>query len=247
MKKIKKIKIAAIVYILSIAVCCLPFHSMAQHFGHGGGGGGHFGGGGGGHFGGGGRGFNGGGRNIGNHFIGGREGRPGRAFGFRGNDYAFHRGFGFHPYFYHPYHPYFWGPFWHPFGFFATALSVDAFMFYEAGQQYYYDNGVYYTPSGGGYTVVAAPIGAKVKSVPAGYETTMVGDDTYYYYGGVFYISQGGFFRVVPAPVGAIVTQIPEGATEQVINGENCLLYNNTYYQPIFQNGQDAYEVVQAR
>jgi hypothetical protein len=71
-----------------------------------------------------------------------------------------------------------------------------------------------------------------------------MGDATYFYYAGVFYVSQGGSFRVVPAPEGAIVTEIPEGATDQNINGQDYLLYNNTYYQPISQNGQDAYEVV---
>ena len=73
----------------------------------------------------------------------------------------------------------------------------------------------------------------------------MVGNDTYFYYGGVFYIYTGSGYQVVAAPIGAVVTQIPDGAVQQDIDGQTYLVYNNTYYQPITQDGQDAYEVVQ--
>ncbi len=150
-----------------------------------------------------------------------------------------------HAYSYHPYHPYYWGHNWHPYGYFAASLATDAFLISLANQQYYYDDGVYYQPYSGGYTVVAAPIGAIVGSLPPGYETTMVGNDTYFYYGGVFYIYTGSGYQVVAAPIGAVVTQIPDGAVQQDIDGQTYLVYNNTYYQPITQDGQDAYEVVQ--
>jgi len=257
----KRVAIAAVIILL---LAGMPFLSIGQHFGHGGGGGGGSRGGGGfsgGSRGGGGgfrvsapaggnaRSINGGSRNLGNHSIfrapAGRS-AGGRFGGIRGNDNVFHHvGGGFHPYAYHPYHPYIWGPYWHPFGFFCAALTADAIMFSWANQNYWYDNGVYYIPSGSGYTAVAPPVGAVVSYLPSGYETIPVGDDTYYYYGGTFYVSQGGSFRVVPAPVGAIVSEIPQGATDQQINGQDYLLYNNTYYQPISLNGQDAYEVVQ--
>jgi hypothetical protein len=161
------------------------------------------------------------------------------------NIYHAHGEPAYHAYSYHPYHPYYWGHYWHPVGFFAASIAADAFYFSLANQRYYYDQGVYYEPSGSGYAVVPAPVGAIVNYLPPGYETTMAGDDTYYYYGGSFYISNGDGYQVVPAPVGAVVTQIPDGATEQQINGESYLLYNNTYYQPVSQDGQDAYEVVQ--
>ncbi len=150
-----------------------------------------------------------------------------------------------HAYAYHPFHPYYWGHNWHPLGYFAAALATDAFLISVANQQYYYDDGVFYQPYSGGYSVVAAPIGALVASLPPGYETTMVGNDTYFYYGGVFYIYTGSGYQVVAAPVDAVVTQIPDGAVQQDIDGQTYLVYNNTYYQPISQDGQDAYEVVQ--
>jgi len=150
-----------------------------------------------------------------------------------------------HAYVYHPYHPYYWGHNWHPVGFFAASLATDAILLSIANQQYYYDQGVYYQPSSGGYAVVAAPTGALVSFLPPGYETTSVGNDEFFYYGGTFYIDTGNGYQVVAAPVGAIVTQIPDGAVQQNINGESYLLYNNVYYQPISQDGQDAYQVVQ--
>jgi len=248
MKTINNIKQVYTIIILSFALFCLPQSLMAQRFGHGGGG--MRGGGGGGVRvgGGGGRSFNGGAVNVGAHVFNRGGGARNDGGGFRGvrNENVYHHASGFRPYSYHPYHPYIWGPRWHPFGFFAYSLAADAILLSIADQQYYYADGVYYQPYNGGYSVVAPPIGAVVSYVPAGYQVIQMQDGSeYYYYGGAFYIPQGGSFRVVPAPVGAVVNEIPEGATDQQISGQDYLLYNNTYFQPISQNGQDAYEVVQ--
>ena len=150
-----------------------------------------------------------------------------------------------HQYSYHPYHPSNWGPSWHPLGFIAASLARDAFIFSLANRQYYYDEGVYYQPVSGGYTVVSAPIGAVVGSLPDGYETVQLGNDYFYYYGGTFYIGLDQGYQVVDAPIGAVVMDIPDGATQQNINGEIYLVYNNTYYEPVSFNGEDAYQVVQ--
>jgi hypothetical protein len=151
----------------------------------------------------------------------------------------------YRPYAYHPYHPYRWGPSWHPLGYFwAGALAADAFYFNLANQAYYYDDGVYYEPYNGGYNVVAAPVGAIVASLPPGYETVQVGDDTFLYYGGTFYVQTDQGYQVVVAPDGAVVSEIPDGATQQDVNGQTYLIYNNTYFLPVSSDGQDAYQVV---
>jgi len=253
MNTINKIKNINIICIFFLAAFCIPYSSMAQRFGHGGGGGGFHGGGGGAPRGGGsaprGGGFNGGARNVDAHVFrapAARNDHPAYGGGHFGDNAYHHVYGGFHPYAFHPYHPYMWGAYWHPFGYFATSLAADAILLSIANQQYYYDNGVYYQPYNGGYTVVAPPVGAVVSYVPSGYQVVQAADGSeYYYYGGAFYVPQGGSFRVVPAPVGAIVNEIPEGAQDQQINGQDYLLYNNTYFEPISQNGQDAYEVVQ--
>ncbi|HLX93025.1 MAG TPA: DUF6515 family protein [Puia sp.] len=151
---------------------------------------------------------------------------------------------GNHPYYYHPYHPYYWGPRWHPVGFFLSALAANAIRIAFNNQWYYYDDGCFYLPQGSGYAVVIPPIGAVVGYLPDGYETCQVGDAYYYYYAGVFYTAIQQGYQVIPAPAGAVVTSIPDGAIEQTFNGESVLFYNNTYFAPILENGQDAYEVV---
>jgi hypothetical protein len=152
---------------------------------------------------------------------------------------------GAHPYYYHPYHPYYWGPHYHPLGFFLSALAADAIWFNFNNQRYWYDDGCFYLPQNGGYDVVAAPLGAIVTSLPPGYETPVASDgQTYYYYAGVFYVQTGQGYQVVAAPPGAVIDNLPQGAVDQQVNGEDFLVYNNTFFEPISQDGQDAYEVV---
>jgi len=151
---------------------------------------------------------------------------------------------GLHPYAYHPFHPYYFGPRWHPMGFFLETLAFNAIRISIGNQWYYYDNGCYFQTYHRGYTVVAPPIGAVVNYLPEGYETTMVGNDYFYYYGGAFYITIGDRYQVVQAPYGAVINQLPVGAVEQNFNGVNLLVYNNTYFEPIYLDGHDAYEVV---
>jgi hypothetical protein len=49
----------------------------------------------------------------------------------------------------------------------------------------------------------------------------------------------------VAAPAGAVITNLPDGATEKEVDGQKYMVYNDTYYQPISQDGSDAYEVVE--
>lgn len=195
--------------------------------------------------------INGGARNFGNHDYS-RPAEPRQNVHVRDNVTirnqvnVYHTGGdrGIHPYYYHPYRPYAWGPHWHPMGFFLSALATDAIWFNFNNQRYYYDDGCYYLPQNGGYEVVAAPIGAIVAALPPGYETPVVDDVNYFYFGGVFYVYTGQGYQVVAAPPGAVIYQLPTGAVDQQVDGQDVLVYNNTWYEPIEQDGQDAYEVV---
>jgi hypothetical protein len=195
--------------------------------------------------------INGGSRNIGNHDFS-RPADVHNTVNVRNNVTVrdkvnvYHTGGdrGIHPYYYHPYRPYAWGPHWHPVGFFLSALAADAILFSFNNSQYWYDDGCFYLPENGGYAVVAAPIGADVAALPDGYETPVVDGVTYYYFAGVFYVLTGQGYQVVAAPPGAVIYQLPQGATDQQVSGQDFLVYNNTWYEPISQDGQDAYEVV---
>ncbi|MGB4853724.1 MAG: DUF6515 family protein, partial [Ignavibacteria bacterium] len=54
----------------------------------------------------------------------------------------------------------------------------------------------------------------------------------------------GDSYNVVTAPVGAVVNDLPEGAEEIEVGGVKLLKYNNAFFQPVSQSGNDAYEVV---
>lgn len=116
-----------------------------------------------------------------------------------------------------------------------------------ADDEYYYDEGVFYLKEGGGYTVVAAPVGGIVKSIPSGYETVVLDEKTgvkNYYWGGTFYEKVSKGYKVVPPTSGAVVEHLAEGGEEVKMGEVTYVKLGETYYQPIQQNGKDMYEVV---
>lgn len=151
----------------------------------------------------------------------------------------------YHPYHYHPYRPFYWGPVWHPWGFFITTLAATAIIVSVENQQYHYDQGVYYTQSNGGYTVVQAPVGATITTLPSNSTTVVVNETTNnYYYGGTYYEKSDGGYTVVPPTAGTIVENLPEGGEEVKIGDVTYVKYGETYYQPFEQDGKNMYEVV---
>jgi hypothetical protein len=150
----------------------------------------------------------------------------------------------YHP---HPFVPFFWGPTWRPIGYVTPRLAPTAIVINVNHRPYHFNDGVFFSHNDRGYEVVAAPMGAVVRSLPAGNSRIMVGDNTFYYFGGVFYeMANNNQFRVVPPPPGAIVTQLPEGATEMMFDGMTFLEFQGTFYQPIIHNGQNAFVVVES-
>jgi Family of unknown function (DUF6515) len=151
----------------------------------------------------------------------------------------------YHPYHYHPYRPYYWGPVWHPWGYFIATLATTAIIVSVNNQQYHYDNGVYYVPSNGGYSVVAAPVGATITTLPSNSQTVIVNETTNnYYYGGTYYEKSSGGYTVVAPTAGAIVENLPDGGEEVRIGDYTYVKVGETYYQPIDRDGKSMYEVV---
>ena len=56
----------------------------------------------------------------------------------------------------------------------------NANLLAQAGQDYYYQDGVFYTLKNGEYCVIEAPIGALVESIPDDYDEIELGGKTYY-------------------------------------------------------------------
>ncbi len=111
-------------------------------------------------------------------------------------------------------------------------------------ETFYYDQGVYYVKGDGGYTVVSAPVGAKIKTLPTGYETvTIEGGATNYYYGGVFYEKTSSGYTVVPPTAGTTVEHVSDGAEEVKLGDITYVKLGDTYFQPSKVDGKDVYEV----
>lgn len=148
-------------------------------------------------------------------------------------------------YAYHPYRPFYWGPVWHPWGFFITAMAATAIIISVENQQYHYDQGVYYVASNGGYTVVQAPVGATITTLPPNTQTVVVNETVNnYYYGGTYYEKSDKGYTVVPPTAGTIVEHLPEGAKEEKVGDQIFMKLGEVYYQPIKKDGKDMYEVV---
>jgi hypothetical protein len=113
-----------------------------------------------------------------------------------------------------------------------------------AGDEYYYDAGVFYLKGDGGYTVVAAPVGAIIPKLPDGYETIKLDDGTTnYYFGGAFYEKSAKGYTVVPPTAGAVVEHLPDGGEEVDMGGTKYVKFGEVYFQPIQQDGKDVYEI----
>ena len=150
----------------------------------------------------------------------------------------------YHPYVYHPFRPFYWGPVWHPWGFFIATLATTAIVISVENQKYHYDQGVYYVQSSGGYTVVEAPVGATIKTLPANSQTVVVNETTNnYYYGGTYYEKSGDSYKVVPPTAGSTVENLPEGSEEVKVGDQTYVKYGETYYMPVEVNGKKMYEV----
>lgn len=151
-------------------------------------------------------------------------------------------------FYWHPYRPFYWGPVWHPWGFFVATMATTAVIISVQNQQYHCDHGVYYVEDGDGYTVVQAPIGATVESLPEETEIVQVNETTNnYYYGGAFYEKSDLGYTVVPATAGTIVPHLPEGGEEVKIGDQTFVQFGDTYYMPIQLDGVNMYEIVDVR
>ena len=151
-----------------------------------------------------------------------------------------------HPYRYHPYRPFYWGPSWHPWGFFIKTLAVTAVIISIENQQYHYDQGVYYMAGSGGYTVVQAPVGASITTLPPASQTVAVNETVNnYYYGGTFYEKSDNGYTVVPPTAGTTVESLPEGGEEVKIGDQTYVKIGETYYQPVEIDGKSLYEVAE--
>lgn len=119
----------------------------------------------------------------------------------------------------------------------------------ERRNPYYFSNGVYYAHRRGAYTVVRPARGLRIRVLPVGYRTIVVGPRNYYYYYGTYYakVDNSKEYNVVDPPEGAVVDALPDGYEIKSVNGTEYYFLDGVHYAevdaPEFEDGV-GYEVV---
>lgn len=113
------------------------------------------------------------------------------------------------------------------------------------GKVFYYCLGTFYTRHSAGYAVAESPVGAVVRSLPAGHETIELGNRILFYHEGVFYeqARRTGEYVVVSAPVGAVVGHLPRDAAQVRVGDQIYHVARGVYYLPVRRDGELAYVV----
>ena len=84
-----------------------------------------------------------------------------------------------------------------------------------------------------------------MKVLPPETQTVVVNETTNnYYYAGTYYEKDGDEYKVVPPTAGTVVENLPEGGEQVKIGDITYVKFGDIYYQPIVQDGQNMYEVV---
>jgi hypothetical protein len=152
-------------------------------------------------------------------------------------------------------------------GFYSGDLPYGYYPFWYGPYQYYYAEGIFYTPYNGGYQVTTPPVGAAVPSLPRGAKSIMIDNQQYYEFNGVYYKivinDKGQKVYVVAgkngvlntdasaaqednAPrVGDIVGQLPDNCRKISLNGKHYFVApDDIYYEQVKDNnGITAYRI----
>ncbi len=118
-------------------------------------------------------------------------------------------------------------------GQFVRVLPPGHRVVFFGRTRYFFFDGVWYRPSGGGFLIVAPPFGLVVPFLPLYYTTIMFGGVPYYYANEVYYTAGPGGYVVVAPPTGEVSlvpspsqNPVPPGTTSGgLMPGEKLFLY----------------------
>jgi Family of unknown function (DUF6515) len=101
-------------------------------------------------------------------------------------------------------------------------------------RRFFYNRGIFYRRTRRGYTVVTAPIGARIGVLPVGFVRLRIGGAYYFYFNGVYYnyIPQDRVYVVVEKPSGA--DNVSELKLDQL------KMYDGSTLQGVFQSATDS-------
>lgn len=110
------------------------------------------------------------------------------------------------------------------------AVDVD-------GKEYVYFQGIFHREGPSGYTVVHAPVGARIPELPAGHSKLYNGESEYYYYFGTYFADADGAVTIVQPQPGVIVPYLPYGYSIEHRDGVQNYLFGGVRYRPFYDEG----------
>jgi hypothetical protein len=158
-------------------------------------------------------------------------------------------------------------------GFYLNSLPYGYYPFYMGASQYYYNNGIFYSPYDNGYVVTAPPVGAAVPGLPKGAKNIMIDNQQFYEYNGVYYKTvindkgdkvfvvagkdgvlntehedngDGGTADQYQGPrVGDMVNHLPDNSRSVTLNGKKYYVSaDEVYYEAVTdRRGNTAYRI----
>jgi hypothetical protein len=124
----------------------------------------------------------------------------------------------------------------------SLPLGLSAIKF--GGRVYYYNGGTFYGLYGGAYTVIAPPIGIRVRILPVGYRRIFIGGAPYFYYSGVYYRAVDDEYETIEPTSGTIVPELPQDDVDKVsVDGQTYYEYDKILYKPIVTDNGVQYQV----
>lgn len=127
----------------------------------------------------------------------------------------------------------------------VTVMPAGHMVIVHRGNNFYFDRGVYYRSLNGGYSVVAAPVGIRIRVLPVGFRRIIVANQVRYYYQGTYYQQVGEEYETLEPEIGSAVPELPEDNVDEVtLDGQTYYEYDNMLYKKIVTNEGVQYEVV---
>ena len=121
----------------------------------------------------------------------------------------------------------------------VTAYPRGAVVVRHGGASFHCFRGVYYRPVAGGYVIVPAPVGLRVKVLPPVYRSFVVAGKTYFYSGGAYYIRYWGGYRVTTPPASFILKTLPATPTTVIIKGVTYYRVEGVHYEKVVLESGD--------
>lgn len=121
----------------------------------------------------------------------------------------------------------------------------DARTVEVGGLTYRYDRGLFWLRQVSNYTVVTAPVGATVDTLPQGVTRIVSGAGPVWYFFGSFFGQKGSAYEVIKPAAGLQVFYLPDGYSQEKVKGVERYRFGDVLFKPVFIQGILAYQVVE--